>query len=71
VGYNTIEFTVGQAYTGITLYYFYIGYIRNPSSVIYPDSFVVTFSGGYPTGVQSSGLVLTYVPNIIYDASLT
>ena len=27
VGYSSIEFTVGQAYSGITLYYFYIGYI--------------------------------------------
>jgi hypothetical protein len=51
IGYNAIEFTVGQAYTGITLYYFYLGLIKNPSSVIYPDSFEVTFSGGFPTGV--------------------
>ena len=39
VGYSAVEFTVGQAYSGITLYYFMIGLIKNPSSVIFPDSF--------------------------------
>ncbi len=51
IGYNAIEFQVGQAYTGITLYYFFLGSIKNPSSVIFPDSFQVTFSNGFPTGV--------------------
>lgn len=71
VGYNSITFTVGQAYSGITLYYFYLGVIKNPSSVIYPDSFEVYFTGGTPNGSQTSGLTVTYLPNNIYNASLT
>jgi hypothetical protein len=31
----------------------------------------VTFSGGFPTGVQNNGLILTYIPNKIYSATLT
>jgi hypothetical protein len=62
---------VGSDYNGITLYYFYLGSIQNPSSVIYPDSFIVTFSGGNPTGTVSNGLVLSYIPNLIYSAGVT
>ena len=46
----TIEFTLPTTYTGITEYEFNVGYIRNPSSVIVPDSFIVSLSNGYPTG---------------------
>jgi len=49
----------------------YIGVIKNPSSARTPSSFEIYFSGGYPTGSITSGLVLTYIPNVIYDATLT
>ena len=61
---------MSQSYSGITLYYFYIGVIQNPSSVVYPDSFKVTFTGT-PSGTQDSGLSVIYIPNLIQSATLT
>lgn len=45
--------------------------IRNPPSVRYPDSFEVTFANGFPSGTFNQGLVLNYIPNKIYGATLT
>jgi len=38
---------------------------------MYPDSFQVSFSGGFPTGTQNNGLILTYEPNKLKQAKLT
>ena len=71
IGYQEISFQVSKSYSGITLFYFFVGPIRNPSSVMYPDSFQVEFSGGFPTGTQNNGLILTYQPNKLKEATLT
>ncbi len=73
VQYSTfaaIEFTVGQAYTDISMYYFFVGVFKNPKSVQVIDSFEVRFTNGFPTGSQTTGLVLTYTPNLIYSSTL-
>ena len=64
--FAAVEFTVGQAYTAISMYYFYLGYFKNPRSVQIIDSFEVSFSNGFPTGTQTTGLVINYTPNKIY-----
>jgi hypothetical protein len=69
--YTAVEFQVSSSYTNISMYYFYLGYFKNPRSVQLIDSFEVTFSNGFPTGTQNSGLVLQYIPNKIYSATLT
>jgi hypothetical protein len=71
VGYSAIEYTVTQSRTTIDAYFISVGMIRNPSSARYPNSFEIYFSGGYPTGSVTEGLILTYIPNLIYSATLT
>ena len=71
IGYSAVTLKVGASYTGISAYYVYIGMIRNPPSVRYTDSFEITLANGYPTGSFNQGLTLTYIPNLIYSATLT
>ena len=52
------------------MYYFYLGYFKNPKSVQVIDSFEVTLSNGFPTGSQTTGLVMAYTPNLINSATL-
>jgi len=39
--------------------------------VRYTDSFEVSLANGYPTGTFNQGLILNYIPNKIYSATLT
>ncbi|CDW89223.1 UNKNOWN [Stylonychia lemnae] len=71
IGYSAITFKISQTYSDIQAYYFYVGLIRNPPSVRYTDSFEVALTNGYPTGSFNQGLILNYIPNKIYSATLT
>jgi len=71
VGYNAINLSIGANYSNIDVYIISVGMIQNPSSVRYVNSFQIFLSGGYPTGNVTQGLQLTYIPNLIYSATLT
>lgn len=71
IGYAAVTTSVSTDYNNIVAYYIKVGMIKNPYSVQVTDSFAIFLSGGSPTASFTQGLILNYIPNDIYSATLT